>query len=92
MNSDYRRLKYLTDGTFTSKERACQFLEELADCISRQEFSDRRSNVNDNEEEKKKRDAKHVNFIWYTLCQNPEMMQVFQAQTRTKKRKSAPST
>jgi hypothetical protein len=49
--------------------------------------------VNDKEEKRKKRDAKHVNFIWYTLCQNPEMMQVFQqAQTRTKKRKSAPST
>jgi hypothetical protein len=28
-----------------------------------------------NEDKKKKSNVKHLNFIWYTLCQNPEMMQ-----------------
>jgi hypothetical protein len=90
MNSAYSRLDYLTNGTFTSEERKCQWLEELADRIRREEFSDR--GIRELLGRKKKRDAKHVNFIWYTLCQNPEMMQGFQAQTGTKKRKFAQST
>jgi hypothetical protein len=63
MNSKYGRLEYMTNGTFTSQERTLQWLEELADRIRREEFSDRG------------RDAKHLNFIWYTLCQHPEMIQ-----------------
>jgi hypothetical protein len=27
--------------------------------------------------------ARHLNFFWHTLCVNPEMLQVSQAQTRT---------
>jgi hypothetical protein len=90
MNFKYGRLDYMANGTFISKEHKWQWLEQLADRISREEAFDR-GNI-DYEGRKKKRDAKYVNFIWYTLCQNPEMMQVFLAQTRKRKRKSAPST
>jgi hypothetical protein len=61
MNSEYRRLEYLTNGTFTSEERRWQWLERVANLPS--------------PDKKKISDAKHLNFIWYTLCQNPEMMQ-----------------
>jgi hypothetical protein len=90
MNSAYCRLEYLMNGTFTSEERKCQWLEELADHIRRQEFYDR--GTRDCKKNKKKRDAKHLNFIWYTLCQNPEIMQVSQAPTWTTKRKATRST
>jgi hypothetical protein len=66
MNSEYRRLEYLTNGTFTSEESRSQWLERVVDLPS--------SNRVD-EDERKKSDAKHLNFIWYTLRQNPEMMQ-----------------
>jgi hypothetical protein len=83
MNSQYSRLEYLTNGTFTSAERRWQWLERAVGLPS--------SSTAD-EDERKKNDAKHLNFIWYTLCQNPEMMQVFQAPTRTRKRKVTGST
>jgi hypothetical protein len=73
MNLHYGRLEYLTNGTFTSEERKCQWLEELADRLRHEEFSERGRRYY--EQRKKERDAMHVNFIWYTLCQNPEMMQ-----------------
>jgi hypothetical protein len=83
MNSEYRRLEHLTNGTFTSEERKWQWLERVAHLsIAHERFLRRSKDAN------KEWDAKHLNFIWYTLCQNPEMMQVFQAPTRTKTRKS----
>jgi hypothetical protein len=79
MNSEYRRLEYMTNGTFTSEECRWQWLERVASLASSDE---------EDEDRKKERDAKHLNFIWYTLCENPEMMQVSQAPTRTRKRKA----
>jgi hypothetical protein len=79
MNSQYGRLEYMTNGTFTSDERRWQWLERVTDLpIPDYKW----------ENEEKKHNAKHLNFIWYTLCQNPEMMQVSQAPTRTRKRKA----
>jgi hypothetical protein len=67
MNSDYRRLEYLTNGTFTSEEYKWQWLEKVVNLpIPDRDFR------GTNEEW----DAKHLNFIWFTLCQNPEMMQM----------------
>jgi hypothetical protein len=80
MNSQYGRLEYLTNGTFTSEERKWQWLERVAGLRS-----------SDDEYQKEKKDLRHLNFIWYTLRENPEMMQVFQAptsMTRNKKRKA----
>jgi hypothetical protein len=62
MNSEYGRLEYLTNGTFTSAERRWQWLERAVGLPS--------SNLVDEDKRKK-----HLNFIWYTLRQNPEMMQ-----------------
>jgi hypothetical protein len=62
MNSKYDRLEYMTNGIFTSEECRLQWLERVADLKSRYDWD---------EEEW---DAEHLNFIWYTLCQNPEMM------------------
>jgi hypothetical protein len=63
MNLEYGRLEYLTNGTFTSEERKWQWLKKVVNLpIS-------------GYEEEEEWDAKHLNFIWYTLCQNPEMMQ-----------------
>jgi hypothetical protein len=71
MNSDFRCLEYLTNGTFTSEESRWQWLERVADLpLPALEF-------------REEWDAKHLNFNWYTLCQNPEMMQVSQALTWT---------
>jgi hypothetical protein len=80
MNSKYGRLEYMANGTFTSDEDRLQWLERVANLTRPYGWR---------EEEW---DAKHLNFIWYTLCQNAEMMQVFQAQTRTRKRKATGST
>jgi hypothetical protein len=66
MNSDYHHLKYLTNGSFTSEEHRWQWLEKVANLP----IPDR--NFRGTYEEW---DAKHLNFIWYTLCQNPAMMQ-----------------
>jgi hypothetical protein len=74
MNSMYRRLEYLTNGTFTSEEYRLQWLERVANLPNAHERFPRHSR-----DAKKEWDAKHLNFIWYTLRQNPEMMQVFQA-------------
>jgi hypothetical protein len=79
MNSEYRRLEYTRNGTFASAERRWQWLERVASLPSSDEGDD---------DEKKERDAKRLNFIWYTLCKNPEMMQVSRAPTRTRKRKA----
>jgi hypothetical protein len=79
MNSEYGRLEYLTNGTFTSAERRWQWLERAVGLPS--------SNLVDEDKRKK-----HLNFIWYTLRQNPEMMQVSQAPTWTRKRKATRST
>jgi hypothetical protein len=76
MNSEYHRLEYMTNGTFTSDERRWQWLERVTNPPI--PYQERREEW----------DAKHLNFIWYTLCQNPEMMQVSQAPTRTRKRKA----
>jgi hypothetical protein len=65
MNSKYGRLEYLTNGNFTSEERKFQWLEKVANLP----IPDR--NFRGTNEEW---DAKHLNFIWYALCQNPEMM------------------
>jgi hypothetical protein len=65
MNSKYGRLEYMTNGTFTSKECRLQWLERVANLPSSGEHD---------EDQRKKIDAKHLNFIWYTLCQNAEMM------------------
>jgi hypothetical protein len=66
MNLEYGRLEYLMNGTFTSEEHRWQWLERVANLPSSDKHSDYAQ---------KKWDAKHLNFIWYTLCQNPEMMQ-----------------
>jgi hypothetical protein len=68
MNWKYSRLEYLTNGTFTSAERRWQWLERAVGLSG--------SNAVD-EDERKKSDAKHLNFVWYTLCENPEMMQTY---------------
>jgi hypothetical protein len=62
MNAKYCRWEYLTNGTFTSEERKWQWVERVASLQS-------------SDDEMKKSDASLLNFIWYTLCQNPEMMQ-----------------
>jgi hypothetical protein len=91
MNCQYKRLQYMTNGTFTSDERRWQWLERVVKLP--REYGERGEYLcyrGSDEYEKKKRDAKHLNFIWYTLRQNPEMMQVLEAPTRftsTKKRK-----
>jgi hypothetical protein len=64
MNSKYGRLEYLTNGTFTSEERRFQWLEKAVHLAIP-------GHRGTNEEW----DAKHLNFIWYTLCRNPEVMQ-----------------
>jgi hypothetical protein len=75
MNSRYHHREYLTNCTFTSEERRWQWLERVTEL------------PNPYRELCKEWDAKHLNFIWYTLCQNPEMIQVSQAPTRSRKRK-----
>jgi hypothetical protein len=62
MNTEFCRWEYLTNGTFTSEERKWQWVERVASLPS-------------SDEEIKRSDARLLNFIWYTLCQNPEMMQ-----------------
>jgi hypothetical protein len=97
MNSKYRRLEYLTNGTFTSAERRRQWLERVASLAIPDEYEEDDDDGDDEDRElyrrfmeikNNERDAKHLNFIWYTLCENPEMMQVSQAPTRTRKRKA----
>jgi hypothetical protein len=66
MNSEYSRLEYLTDGIFTSAERRWQWLEKVVGLPS-SDWID--------EDGRNKCDAKNLNYIWYTLCHNPEMMQ-----------------
>jgi hypothetical protein len=63
MNKKYGRLEYMANGTFTSEEHKWQWLERVVN-ISGWSYTT-----------KEERDAKGLNFIWYTLCQNPEMMQ-----------------
>jgi hypothetical protein len=77
MNSAYRRLEYLTNGTFTSEEHRWQWLARVPH-LFRGAYKDW--------------DATHLNLIWYTLCQNPEMVQVSQAPTRTRKKEVTRST
>jgi hypothetical protein len=98
MNSKYCRLEYLTNGTFTSEKCRWQWLERLVNLPMPDEnyeeyeyivyHEDDDDVCNCDEDKNKERDAKHLNFIWYTLRQNPEMMQVSQAPTRVKKRKA----
>jgi hypothetical protein len=92
MNTKYCRLEYLTNGTFTSEERRWQWLERVVNL----RIPDPPPNVYGKEqkekEQKKKNEAKLLNFIWYTLRQSPEMMQVSQAPTWTRKRKATRST
>jgi hypothetical protein len=64
MNSKYSRLEYLTNGSFSSEERRWQWLENVVNLP-----------IPDYYFLQQEWDAKHLNFIWYTLCQNPEMMQ-----------------
>jgi hypothetical protein len=91
MNTCYGRLEYLTNGTFTSEEHKLQWLEMVAglpfsndDDEGDDDDEDDEDDEDQKEEDRKKSDAKLLNFIWYTLCQNPEMMQVSQAPTRTR--------
>jgi hypothetical protein len=63
----------MTNGTFTSEERRLKWLERVVNLPRPWNLDEEEWN------------AEHLNFIWYTLCKNPEMMQVFQAPTRTKK-------
>jgi hypothetical protein len=92
MNSEYHRLEYLSSGTFTSEERRWQWLERVADLLSSDEDDeDDEHHRRLMEIRKNERDTKHLNFIWYTLRQNPEMMLISQAptrMTRTRKRKA----
>jgi hypothetical protein len=88
MNTKYCRLKYLTNGNFASEELRLQWLEKVQwlDKVA----ADFAIYV-DNDDSRKKRDARLLNFIWYTLRQNPEMMLISQAptrMTRTRKRKA----
>jgi hypothetical protein len=74
MNITYSRLEYMTNGTFTSEERRWQWLEMVACLLPTSEeclpfyFDD------ETRKWLKKWDVKHLNFIWYTLCKNPDMM------------------
>jgi hypothetical protein len=70
MNAEYGVLMYLPNGTSPSEERRWQWLEKVADLPMPDEKSFGFSFCGTNEEW----DAKHLNFIWYTLCQNPDMM------------------
>jgi hypothetical protein len=79
MNLWYRHLEYLTNGTFTSAEHRLQWLEKVVN-LPRPGF------------ELWEWEGKRLNFIGHTLCKNPEMMQVSQAPTRTRKRKATGST
>jgi hypothetical protein len=74
MNTQFHRLEYLTNGSFSSEERRWQWLERLAQLTSCNEDDETKALYHANK--KKMIDAKHLTFIWYTLCQNPEMMQI----------------
>jgi hypothetical protein len=67
MNSDYGRLEYMANGTFTSEERRFDWLERVVNLPIPDYYECYKK--------KEEWDAKHLNFIWYTLCQNPGMMQ-----------------
>jgi hypothetical protein len=73
MNLDYGRLEYMTNGTYTSAERRLQWLEKVTNLPIPHEVSlfitGFTSFTN------KMLEAKYLNFIWYTLCENPEIMQ-----------------
>jgi hypothetical protein len=63
MNRKHGRLEYMTNGTFSSEEHGRQWLLKLATMKLIMERMD--------EEELA---ARHVNYIWYTLCQHPEVV------------------
>jgi hypothetical protein len=97
MNWNYGRREYLTNGTFASAQRMCQWLERVPELAIPNEYEEDDEDDWDGkgflyrrfmEIKKKEWDANHLNVIWYTLCENPEMMQVSQAPTRTRKRKA----
>jgi hypothetical protein len=68
MNSTCNRLEYMTNGTFTSEEHRLQWLENLVrKTRDIGDFYDGHFS--------KELNTKYLNFIWYTLRQNPEMMQ-----------------
>jgi hypothetical protein len=71
MNSKFSRLEYLTNGTFTSEERRWQWLERAANLPRPYDWDE--GQWDDWGEEHW--NAEHLNFIWYTLRQNPQMMQ-----------------
>jgi hypothetical protein len=60
MNQEHGRLEYMTDGTFSSQESRWQWVQKLATMEGMEE---------------EKLAAKHVNYIWYTLRENPEVLQ-----------------
>jgi hypothetical protein len=87
MNYRYHRLEYLTNGTFTSVERRWQWLESVVSLPGSDEYDEwyeddvhpvyyeNADHVRSCDEDKnEEKDAKHLNFIWYTLCENPEMI------------------
>jgi hypothetical protein len=103
MNSKYRRLEYLTNGTFTSEKHRWQWLERVVNLPrpAPEEYDDEYDDSYEDDvypvyyedgDDDKEREAKHLNFIWYTLRQNPEMIQVSQAPTRTTRTKKRKAT
>ena len=53
----------MMNGTFSSEESMCQWLQKLASMLLLEERYI------------EKIAARHVNYIWYTLRENPEVMQ-----------------
>jgi hypothetical protein len=72
--SDGMNLVLKSDGAFASKERRWQWMKKLASLPSSSNDGEEGNmeyvNGMDDEEE-----ARHVHYIWYTLCQNPEVVQ-----------------
>jgi hypothetical protein len=75
MNSHYGRLEYMTNGMFTSEEHKLQWLERVTEEHKLQWLERVADHPRPCDRDEKEWDEKHLNFIWYTLCQNPEMMQ-----------------
>jgi hypothetical protein len=80
MNLGYNRLEYMTNGSFSSKESWLQWLEWVVDLpLDDPKFINSyydwgRPMENHAVWGRYIDDAKRVDFIWYTLRKNPEMM------------------
>jgi hypothetical protein len=60
MNRGHGRLQFMTNGTFTDERRRFEFLERLATLPRSRRYDD----------------ARQLSFIFYELCENPDMMQI----------------